>query len=116
MPIKNRYQSIMRNGRAIDIMYIYIMDSPGVSHVRKPALFFECILLSCLLSDLSRFQEPSTEPCADASPAECHDPAQLATMCSDCEYAQYCRKSCGLCQSKYRGKNKVERYLILTTL
>ncbi|XP_078332847.1 uncharacterized protein LOC144625547 [Crassostrea virginica] len=55
-------------------------------------------------ADLSRFQEPSTEPCADASPAEYHDPVKLATMCSDCEYAQYCRKSCGLCQSKYPGK------------
>lgn len=52
-------------------------------------------------SDVSRFQEPSTEPCVDASPSECHDPTHLATMCSDCEYAQYCRKSCGLCQGKY---------------
>lgn len=53
------------------------------------------------VSDVSRFQEPSTEPCVDASPSECHDPTHLATMCNDCEYAQYCRKSCGLCQGKY---------------
>ena len=32
--------SVNYNGKAIDIMYIYIMDSPGVSHVRKPSLFF----------------------------------------------------------------------------
>ena len=73
---KNRYQSIMRNGIAIDIMYIYIMDSPGVSHVRnrKPSLFFECILAVILLTFRSEsIPEPSTETCADASPAECHD-------------------------------------------
>lgn len=56
-------------------------------------------------TDVSRFQEPSTEPCVDASPSECHDPTHLATMCSDCEYAQYCRKSCGLCQDN--GHNGV---------
>ncbi|XP_062573216.1 uncharacterized protein LOC134235122 [Saccostrea cucullata] len=50
-------------------------------------------------SDLSRFQEPSTDPCVDATPTECHDHSKLSVLCSDCEYAQYCRKSCGICQN-----------------
>lgn len=41
---------------------------------------------------------PPTEPCVDISVGDCRDPAALAAICSDCELAQYCRKSCGLCQ------------------
>uniref|UniRef100_A0A8W8NI22 Uncharacterized protein n=1 Tax=Magallana gigas TaxID=29159 RepID=A0A8W8NI22_MAGGI len=44
------------------------------------------------------FVAPPTEPCVDISARDCRDPAALEAICSDCELAQYCRKSCGLCQ------------------
>uniref|UniRef100_A0A8W8N9E5 Uncharacterized protein n=1 Tax=Magallana gigas TaxID=29159 RepID=A0A8W8N9E5_MAGGI len=47
---------------------------------------------------IHHFIVPPTEPCVDISVGDCRDPAALAAICSDCELAQYCRKSCGLCQ------------------
>ncbi|XP_052673335.1 uncharacterized protein LOC128155593 isoform X1 [Crassostrea angulata] len=47
--------------------------------------------------DIGHFQEPPTSPCGDLSASDCRDPMALKTICSDCETAEYCRKSCGLC-------------------
>ncbi|XP_061183026.1 uncharacterized protein LOC133191290 [Saccostrea echinata] len=49
-------------------------------------------------ADIDRFLEPSTTPCNDASASDCRDPSALLAICSDCETAQFCRKSCGLCE------------------
>nr|XP_034322668.1 uncharacterized protein LOC105323144 [Crassostrea gigas] len=48
--------------------------------------------------DIHQFIAPPNEPCVDISAIDCRDPAALEAICSDCELAQYCRKSCGLCQ------------------
>ncbi|XP_062573217.1 uncharacterized protein LOC134235124 [Saccostrea cucullata] len=50
--------------------------------------------------DVDHFQVPSSTPCGDVSAPDCRDPAALAAICSDCETAQYCRKSCGLCRDR----------------
>ncbi|XP_061183024.1 uncharacterized protein LOC133191288 [Saccostrea echinata] len=51
-------------------------------------------------TDVDHFQEPPHTPCGDVSETDCRDPAALASICSDCETAQYCRKSCGLCRDR----------------
>lgn len=62
-------------------------------------LAYKCITIF-LFEDIGHFQEPPTTPCGDLSASDCRDPLALKTICSDCETAEYCRKSCGLCHGK----------------
>ncbi|XP_052685158.1 uncharacterized protein LOC128165013 [Crassostrea angulata] len=62
--------------------------------------------------DIHHFIVPPTEPCVDISVGDCRDPAALAAICSDCELAQYCRKSCGLCQ-EHTGTTTWSENLVL---
>ncbi|XP_052677118.1 uncharacterized protein LOC128158357 isoform X2 [Crassostrea angulata] len=62
--------------------------------------------------DTHHFVAPPTEPCVDISARDCRDPAALEAICSDCELAQYCRKSCGLCQ-EHTGTTTWSENLVL---
>nr|XP_022333592.1 uncharacterized protein LOC111130664 [Crassostrea virginica] len=62
--------------------------------------------------DIHHFLDPPTTPCTDLSVDDCSDPAAREAICSSCEMAQYCRKSCGLCQ-EYTGGDTWSENLVL---